>query len=91
MMLSSVAAYILILINYNSKIDKKNIISKLAPCSFGIYLIHGIFLDITNKLINLSSINSLLGVPLISLVLFIVSYFVIKYLRKISFIEKYLM
>ena len=67
-----------------------NFINKVAPYSLGIYLIHGIFLDILRKLINLNSIPSLIAIPIFTCVLFIISYFSIKGIKQIPKINKYI-
>lgn len=89
--LNSLAVFIYILINLkplNSSINA--FINKVAPYSLGIYLVHGIFLDILKEVINLNNISSLIAIPIFTIVLFIISYFVIKGLKQIPKINKYI-
>ncbi len=89
--LNSLSVFIYILINLKDlKPNISNFINKVAPYSLGIYLIHGIFLDILKKLINLNSIPSLIAIPIFTCVLFIISYFSIKGLKQIPKINKYI-
>ena len=90
MVFSSLSAFIYILINLrNIKGKASEIIDKVVPYSLGIYLIHGIFLDILKKIVDLNSIFSLIGIPIFSCILFIISYFAIKGLKQIPKIDKY--
>ena len=86
MIISSLSVYSLVLINMN-KIP--SFVSYFAPFSFGIYLVHGIFLDVL-KTFNFINVNSIIGVPLFSAILFFVSYIVIYLLKKIPKIDKYI-
>ena len=89
--LNSLSVFIYILINLKDlKPNISNFINKVAPYSLGIYLIHGIFLDILRKLINLNSIPSLIAIPIFTCVLFIISYFSIKGIKQIPKINKYI-
>ena len=87
--MSSVAFFTLVVSNY-----KKNSIPKLidilSTVSLGVYLIHGIFLDITVNKFIYSSINSLIGIPLFTIIIGTCSVIVVYILRKIKFIKEIL-
>lgn len=87
--LSSICFFILVMNNYKN-IENK-VVLKLSECSFGIYLIHGIFLDIVKSNISIYLINSFIGIPLFSLLIFILSIISVSILKKVPLINKYLM
>lgn len=66
-------------------------ISKLSQCSFGIYLIHD-FIRAVVFMVGITSdfINPLFAVPLTSILIFFISFFIVYRCRKIS-ISKYIM
>lgn len=84
---ASIALFLLIVSNYKKDTLNKVII-KFSDLSLGVYLIHGIFLDITVKMLRYYSINSLFGIPIYSLIIFICSVIVVYILRKIKIINK---
>ena len=77
----------IIVSNYNNK-KISNFIIFLSDLSFGVYLIHGIFLDITVKSFIYESINSLIGIPLFFITILISSSASVFILRKIKYIKK---
>lgn len=85
-MISSFALYILIISNYQKDSLNKLFIG-LSDLSLGVYLIHGIFLDITVKEFIYSSINSLIGIPIFTIIIFILSTLSIKLIKKIKFLN----
>lgn len=85
-MISSFALYILIISNYQKDGLNKLFIG-LSDLSLGVYLIHGIFLDITVKEFIYSSINSLIGIPIFTIIIFILSTLSIKLIKKIKFLN----
>ena len=87
-MIPSVLLFMFILNNY--KLRKEKLLLNLSACSFGIYLIHGVFLDIIKEVFNLYSINSFIGIPIFSIMIFILSYFSILLIKKIK-LSKYIM
>jgi surface polysaccharide O-acyltransferase-like enzyme len=87
--LSSLSVYAFILVNFKKKSESK-ILFNLAELSFGIYLLHGIFLDITKKLFDYYSMNPIYSILLLSIIIFVVTALVVKILRKISIFKKYL-
>ena len=72
--------------------DKKeklsNLVVKLSSLSLGVYLIHGIYLDITKKLFDYDTVHSLIGIPIYSIIVFIVSVMTINILKKIKFVKE---
>ncbi len=86
--ISSSLIYIYILNNYVPK--KVNLILKISEVSFGVYLIHGIFLDIIKKVFNLYGINSFIGIIVFSVIIFLLSYLSIIIIKKTK-LSKYIM
>ena len=84
--LASFAFYILIISNYK-KDSLNNICTELSDVSLGVYLIHGIFLDVTAKVFIYSSFNSLIGIPLFTIIIFISSILSTMILKKIKYIK----
>jgi surface polysaccharide O-acyltransferase-like enzyme len=69
----------------NSKMIK--IISFISPYSFGIYLSHVIFLNILN-MYKITVLPSLIGIPVYSILLFLVSFIFVYLLKKIKYIKE---
>ena len=87
-MISSFALYALIISNYR-KDSLNKFVTGLSDLSLGVYLIHGIFLDITVKVFIYSSINSLIGIPIFTVIIFIlsiISTFIIKKIKYLNYI-----
>lgn len=87
-MISSFALYVLIISNYR-KDSLNKFITGLSDLSLGVYLIHGIFLDVTVKVFIYSSINSLIGIPIFTVIIFvlsIISTFIIKKIKYLNYI-----
>lgn len=59
---------------------KDRLIHKISFCSLGIYYVHIIFLDIFKQL-DFLFIHSLIGIPLLTIVIFMLSYAAIKLLH----------
>lgn len=87
--LASILFFILV---YNLVHNKEHnkIIKLLSDLSFGVYLIHGIFLDITFKVFNYRDFNSLIGIPLFVFIIFIFSVLSVYLLRKSKLLKKVL-
>lgn len=86
-MLSSFALYTLIISNYQKDYLNKLIIG-LSDLSLGVYLIHGIFLDVTVKTFIYSSFNSLIGLPIFTIIIFILSIISVFIMKKIKFVKE---
>ena len=87
-MISSFALYVLIISNYR-KDSLNKFVTGLSDLSLGVYLIHGIFLDVTVKVFIYSSINSLIGIPIFTVIIFvlsIISTFIIKKIKYLNYI-----
>lgn len=75
----------------NDKI--KNIIYKIGSCTFGIYLIHTLCYD---RIYNfgfmqyLFNLNSILGIIILDLLVFVICMIIIYILKKIPIVKKYL-
>ena len=85
-MIPSFAFYIMVIGNY-TKDTLNKIIMKLSDLSFGVYLIHGIFLDVTVKIFIYQNINALIGIPLFTFIIFICSILSVYILKKIKIIK----
>lgn len=84
--ISSLALFILVITNYRKEKLPK-IIKYLSEVSLGVYLIHGIFLDITIKLFNYQLTNVLYGIPLFALIILILSIISVSILKKIKYVN----
>lgn len=89
LMLASCSIYLLVLINYDkSKLDKY--FGIIAPYSFGIYLVHIIYLNVFMKKVPMLGMNAFIGVPLFSIIIFILSLITIYLLKKMPYVKKYI-
>ena len=82
--ISSVLFYSLIIKNYH---ENNSALLNLSSLSFGIYLIHALFIDITKKLFVYKLFNPIIGIPTFSLIVFLSSYisaFIIKRIKGIK-------
>ena len=91
-MLMSVAIFVFAKSNFNKLSNKKieDGIKKLSKCTFGIYLIHVIFIEQFNLKFNFNSIsfNPVFSVPIISIIVFVISALFSKFLNRIPIINK---
>ena len=85
--LASFSFFILIVSNYKKDTINKMVI-KLSDLSLGVYLIHGIFLDITVNIFMYNSLNSIIGIPIFSIIIFILSVISVSILKKIKVLKK---
>ena len=60
----------------------------LSDLSLGVYLFHGIILDITRRLFSYSDIHSIMGIPIFSLDIFLCSIAFVYLLKKLPIIKK---
>ena len=69
----------------------KNLIVKLSKYSFGVYLVHVMVLVALNKVfhINTLSFNPIFSVPIITVLIFIVSYIISAIINNIPILKKY--
>jgi surface polysaccharide O-acyltransferase-like enzyme len=82
--ISSILFYILIFNLFSNKTSPNKIITTCQDLSLGVYLIHGIFLDITCKIFNYSLINPIIGIPVFTIIICLLSCLSIYLLRKIK-------
>lgn len=66
------------------------IIEKLAPLTFGVYLIHILILNLLAPTINTSTFNPILSVPILTILVLIISLSIIYPLSKIPKINKFI-
>ena len=85
-MLPAFAFYILIISNYQKDTLNK-IIMKLSDLSLGVYLIHGIFLDVTVKSFMYPTIHPIIGIPMFVTFIFICSIISVYLLKKIKYLK----
>ena len=85
-------SFILFILIYNwFHLSKPNkVIMFFSDISIGVYLIHGIFLDITSKVFDYSKINALIGVPVFTIIIFVCSIISVYILRKSKVLSKIL-
>ncbi|MDR7857531.1 acyltransferase family protein [Tissierella sp.] len=70
----------------------KRIISSISKTSFGIYLVHLLILNIISSgvlgiAIDAASFNPIIGIPLVSVITFILSHFIVMILQKIPLLN----
>lgn len=96
-MVTSIAIFILFMnIDWEKIVGKNNIvkriISSLSNTSFGIYLVHLLVLSIISSgdmgiIVDVASFNPIIAIPLVSLITFIISHFVVTILQKIPLLR----
>ena len=86
-MIPSLAFFTLIISNYQKDSVSKYIM-KLSDLSLGVYLFHGIFLDITKKVFDYPSIDSWFGIPLFTVIIFICSVLAVSLMKKTKLLSK---
>ncbi len=84
---ASFALYILVISNYKKDTLNK-VIMKFSDLSLGVYLIHGIFLDVTVKSFMYPKIHPIIGIPLFVTIIFICSIISVYILKKIKYLKK---
>lgn len=93
-LIMSIAIIIFVKSKYNNYLFKektKQTFYKLSKYSFGVYLVHDIFLKILSKYNFLPNfINPILGVPIIVIIILTLSLIVTISINKIPYINKYI-
>ena len=84
--LSAFSIFILVVINEN-KIKSKFILS-LSKLSFGIYLVHYIFIIYIKRHYNILDFNDLLFIPIITIIIYLLSLGTTYVLKKIPYVNK---
>ena len=87
-MISSILFFIIVVLNL-SNVKENKLIILLSNISLGVYLIHGIFLDIVKTFFN-NNLNSSIGIPIYSIIIFICSVVSVYYLSKFKTLKKIL-
>lgn len=85
-MIPSLAFFTLIISNYRKDSVSKPIML-LSDLSLGVYLFHGIFLDITRRFFSYPDIHSIFGIPVFSVDIFICSVLLVYFLKKVPYIK----
>lgn len=83
--IATVSIFILVVIN--EKKIKSSIILKLSKYSFGIYLIHMIFLKIIKSNLSIIDLNPIISIPLITIIIYILSLLSCLIIKKIPIIK----
>lgn len=89
--INTVFASVAIFFLMKNLLDREIGLSRFAGLSFGIYLIHPIFLDITSALTKSwlpDKLNVYVYIPLVALVVFVLSYQTVFVMSKIKFFKK---
>lgn len=86
--IASISSFIFIYFNSNDKENK--IITHLSHLSFGIYLIHGIILNVIMKYIPYNNITSFVGIPILFIIILATSSLIVALIKKNKFISDYL-
>lgn len=86
--ISSILFFIIVISNYKKETLNKVLLG-LSKFSLGVYLIHGIFLDIVKTYMN-NNLSSIVGIPLYSIIIFILSIISVYLLCKIKLFRKIL-
>ncbi len=88
-MFSSFAFFILVISNYKKETVSK-IGSLLSSLSLGVYLIHGIFLDITIQCFQYQSINPIIGIPIFTMMILLGSSLILIIIKKIKILNYFI-
>lgn len=85
MALASAALFVFVLrignMDYQPGERMRKVIDSWCSCSFGIYLIHAIFLDACKKALPPERLSAWIGVPILTIWLLLLSYGVVRLLR----------
>lgn len=85
-MIPSIIFFILVVGNYKKDYVSNNIM-KLSDLSLGVYLFHGLFLDITRRFFSYPDVHSVIGLPMFSIYIFVCSIVLVYLLKKIPYIK----
>ena len=85
LVVASCSCFVLVF-NYLPKILNKIWLS-FSTLSLGIYLLHGVFLDISKEVFTYSSLNSFIGIPLFSMIILLLSILSVYLLKKIKILN----
>ena len=85
--LASFIIFKLVYIYFHNK-KPKDIILFGSDLSLGVYLIHGMFLDVTTKYVDYKNVIPIIGIPSFTLYILVLSLISVYILRKIKYINK---
>lgn len=92
--IEAISLFIFAKYNLNSYPSKKieTIINSISKASFGIYLIHPIIMDCFDWIFSFNTLtfNPILSIPIMTILVFIISYILSKIIGKIPIINKYI-
>lgn len=88
----SLAIYVWFKYNANKVTKFSHAIRRMSECSFGVYLVHVLILELLELKLGLNtlSFNAILSVPAISLFVFLISLVISVIIAKIPFLNKYI-
>ena len=86
--LESFSIFILIIINGDK--FKSNKIERISSLSFGVYLVHAIILFLIKDNINIIEYPSIIGIPVIALIIYVSTLIIVYILKKIPIVKDYL-
>lgn len=87
----SVAAFVWFKYNLSSASANSILVKQLTKCSFGIYLIHILVLETLDKklLFNTMSLPAMISVPVLTVVVFVISFAIAALLKRIPVFKDY--
>lgn len=91
-LMESVAVYVWFKYDVKQNLKWSTVVRKLSECSFGVYLVHVLILELLEKYlgINTMSFHPLLTVPLISFLVFGISLMISYAINKLPWLNKYI-
>ena len=69
--------------NVHLKVSVKQVIDKWCACSFGIYLIHIIFLDMFKKQVAATKVSAYIAIPVLTIGILFLSYLCVSLIRRV--------
>jgi len=85
LVIASCSCFVLVFNYLPKKLNK--IWLTFSSLSLGIYLLHGVFLDISKEVFNYTSLNSFIGIPLFSIIILLFSIVSVYFLKKIKILD----
>ena len=81
---------IFLLVITNEGVFKHKVISNISSLSFGVYLIHIIFIILLKKYFNIISYNAIWMIPIVTILIYLCSYLSCYIISKIPVINKFI-
>ena len=85
LVIASCSCFVLIFNYLPKKLSKRWL--DFSALSLGIYLLHGVFLDISKEVFTYNSLNSFIGIPLFSVLILAITAVCVYLLRKIKILD----